>query len=66
MVMGDSGPCGHLESPWPTSFGVAGVSASTGGFVEDIQVYQKIIMAVATQPPKQGKAKCDLFLSALG
>lgn len=45
------------------SFELVGASASTETFVDDMQVCQKTTLAAAaTKPPKQGKAKCDLFL----
>lgn len=57
-----------MESLWPVSFELAGASASTETCVDDMQVCQKTTLAAAaaaTKPPKQGKAKCDPFLSAL-
>lgn len=62
----DGTPCAHMESLWPVSFELAGASASTETCVDDMQVCQKTTLAAAaTKPPKQGKAKCDPFLSAL-
>lgn len=56
-----------MESLWPVSFELAGASASTETCVDDMQVCQKTTLAAAAaaKPPKQGKVKCDLSLSAL-